>query len=239
MLTAGANLGGVRQRLDRTLGRDDAGDQLTLKCDRLLDPLLRRLEASGENALVHLRCTCFVEREALLGSTRLDHHDRDVTVFELTTCNDEFEGRCFAFLEGGVRDPLTVDRVRNTHRADRPLEGNAADHQRRRRRVDRQNVVRVRLVGTDDRENDLRLVAVPVGERGTKRAVGETARENRHLGRSAFATEESAGDLSGGIGALFDVDRQWEEVDAVTHPLRGVGGGQHRRAAEARNDGTL
>ncbi len=69
-----------RERLDRTTGGDDAGDELALQCDRLLDPLLARLEAGGEHRLVDLRGAFGVVGEALLGAACLDHHDGDVAV---------------------------------------------------------------------------------------------------------------------------------------------------------------
>ena len=75
--------------------------------------------------------------------------------------------------------------------------------------------------------DDLGLVAEAVGERRAQRAVGEPAGEDRVLGRTALTTEERTGDLAGGVRTLLDVDRQGEEVDAGTHVLGGVGGGEH------------
>src|SRR5699024_888495 len=42
----------------------------------------------------------------------------------------------------------------------------------------------------------------------------------------ALAAEERAGDLSGGVRALLDVDRQREEVEALTRVLARAGGRQ-------------
>ncbi len=43
---------------------------------------------------------------------------------------------------------------------------------------------------------------------------------------TAFAAEERARDAAGGVHALFDVDRQREEVEAFARVLAGGGGGQ-------------
>ena len=55
-----------------------------------------------------------------------------------------------------------------------------------------------------------------LGERRPQRAVGEAAGEDRVLARTTLTTEERAGDLARGVHALFDVDREREEVDALT-----------------------
>ena len=87
-------------------------------------------------------------------------------------------------------------------------------------------------VDTEDGEHDLGLVAVAVGEGGAQRAVGEATGQDGLLARATFTTEERTGDLAGGVGALFHVDREREEVDAVTHGAGGVGGGEHGGAAD-------
>ena len=85
--------------------------------------------------------------------------------------------------------------------------------------------MRVFLVGADDSCNDLCLVAEPVGERRAQRPIGEATGEDGVLGWAAFTTEERAGDLASGIGTLFNVDSQREEVHAVSHALCGIGRG--------------
>src|SRR5690606_18637184 len=59
------------------------------------------------------------------------------------------------------------------------------------------------------------------------------------LGGTALTAEERAGDLAGGVGALFDVDRQREEVDAGADVLGGVGRGEDGRAPDRGHDGAL
>ena len=78
------------------------------------------------------------------------------------------------------------------------------------------DVVRVIEVGAEDRGDDLHLVAEALGERRPQRAVGEPAGEDGGLAGTALTTEDAARDLPGGVHALLDVDRQREEVDALT-----------------------
>ncbi len=223
--------------LDRAGGRDDRGDELTLHRDRFLDPHLAGFEAVGEDFLGDLLGAVVVVVERVLAATGFDHHHGDVAVVELTPGDDEFERAGFGFFVRRVGDPLAVDRVGHADGADRALERDARDHQRGRSGVDRQDVVRVVLVGTEDRRDDLGLVAEAVGERRAQRPVGEAAGEDRVLARTTFATEERAGDLAGRVGPLLDVDRQREEVHAFTHALGGVGGGQDLRPTDRRHDG--
>ena len=223
--------------LDRAGGRDDRGDELTLQRDRFLDPHLAGLEAVGEDFLGDLLGAVVVVVERVLGATGFDHHHGDVAVVELTPGDDEFERAGFGLFVRGVGDPLAVDRVGHADGADRALEGDTRDHQRGRSGVDRQDVERVVLVGTEDRRDDLGLVAEAVGERRAQRPVGEAAGEDRVLARTTFATEERAGDLAGRVRPLLDVDRQREEVHAFTHALGGVGGGEDLRPTDGRHDG--
>ena len=119
-----------------------------------------------------------------------------------------------------MRDPLAGLAVGDPDGADRAVERDAADHQRRRGGVDAEHVVRVGLVGTDDGDHDLGLVAEAVGEGRAQRAVGEAAGEDRILGRAAFTAEERAGDLAGRVRhaprrrssagrSPFPVERPW------------------------------
>ncbi|CAB4561856.1 unannotated protein [freshwater metagenome] len=229
----------VLHRLDGALGGDHRGDELTLQRDRLLDPGLAGLEATGERGLVDLGCAVGVVLEALRGTTGLDHHDRDVARVELTTGDDELERAGLALFVGRVGDPLAALAVGHADGADRTVERDARDHQRRRGGVDAEHVVRVLHVGTEDREHDLDLVAEAVGERRPQRAVGEAAGEDRVLGGTALTTEERAGHLAGGVGTLLDVDGEREEVRAGAGLLGRVRRGEDGGAAQLGDDGAL
>ena len=134
-----------------------------------------------------------------------------------------------------MTNPRAVLAESQTHRADWAVERNAADHERGRGRVDRQHVVRVALVGADDGDYDLSLVAVSVRKRWAQWAVREAAGENRLLARTTFAAEKRAGNFACRVGTLFDVDCQREEVDTVAHALGRVSGGEHCGLADSGN----
>ena len=227
------HLGGVielsneLQRSDRTLGGNDARDELALETDGLLDPHLAGLEPTSENGFIHLGGAVGVVGKALRRATRFDHHDRNVAVVELTTGDHEFERGGFALGIGGVRNPLAVLAVRDSHRADGAVEWDTADHERCRSSVDREDVVRVFLVGTENGEHDLRLVAEAVWEAGAQRTVGEPTRENRRLCGPTLTTEERTGNLSGCVCTLFDIDSEWEEVHSGTDIFCRVRSSEH------------
>ena len=224
----------VLDRRDRAAGLDELVAQLLLQLDRGRDPLLRLFEALGDELFGHLRGALFVELPRALGATGFDHHDRDVAVVELTAGHDDLERGVVTLLERGVRDPLTVV-VREAHRTDRTVERDARDGQRGRRAVDRRDVVRVLEVDTEDGGDDLDLVAEVGRERRAQRPVGEPTGEDRELAGATFTPEERTGDLARGVRPLFDVDRQREEVDALTGLRRGDGR-QQRGAADLDDD---
>src|SRR6478609_8384615 len=225
----------VLDRLDRTVGGDDRRPQLELEVDGSGDPLLGGLEPVGDGFLGDLRRALLVELPRGLGATGLHHHDRDLTGVGPAPGDDELERRLVALLVRRVRDPGTVE-VREAHGADRAVERDARDHQRRGGTVDRDDVVRIRLVRTEDGRDDLHLVAEVGREARPQRAVGQAAGQDRRLAGTAFTPEERAGDLSRGVHALLDVDRQREEVDAVARLRRGDGA-QHHRVADLHHDG--
>jgi hypothetical protein len=222
--------GHVLDRLDRSPRLLVRLAELELQVDRRLDPALRFFEAFGNRLFGDLRCAFLVELPRGFGATGFDHHDRDVTVVEGTTGHDDLEGRRVALLERGVRDPLALV-VREAHRTDRTVERNARHGERRRRAVDRRDVVRVLEVDAEDRGDDLNFVAEVGRERRAQRPVGESARQDRLLTRPTFAAEERAGDLARGVHAFFDVDGEREEIDSLTGLAR-RNGRQQRRTAD-------
>src|SRR5690606_40754027 len=115
------------------------------------------------------------------------------------------------------------------HTADRAVERQAGDLGRRGRRVDRERVVELAGGDAQHRHDDLHLVAQALDEGRAQRAVDETAHQDR-LGRgAALATEERSGDLPGRVGTLLDIDREGEEVEAVTRVLPGARRAQDHR----------
>ena len=185
----------------RELERRDAAaglhllDELVLEVDRLLDPDLAGLEPVGDHLLGDLRGAGLVVVPRLLGAAGLDHHDGDV-VTDAAPGDDELEGALLHLLEGGVRDPRAVVAVGEAHGADRALERDARDRQRRGGAVDGEHVVGVLLVGAHDRDDDLGLVAEAVGEGRAQRPVDQAAGEDGGVGGTALPAEEGAGDAA-------------------------------------------
>ena len=254
----GAGLGevGADERLDlgldvvlvvedrRELERRDAAagldllDELVLEVDRLLDPHLAGLEPVGDHLFGDLRGAGFVVVPRLLGAAGLHHHDGDV-VTDAAPGDDQLEGALLHLFEGGVRDPGALGAVGDAHGADRALERDARDRQRRGGAVDGEHVVGVLAVGAHDRDDDLGLVAEAVGEGRAQRPVDQAAGEDGGVGGTALPAEEAAGDAPGGVHPLLDVDREREEVDALTHALGGVGGDQCFGAGDLGDHGSL
>ena len=208
-----------RDGLNRTTGRGEGFDEAALQVDGLADPLLGRFEPGRQHLLGDLGSAGLVVLPGLLGPARLDHHDGDLAVGvvgQRVAGHDELEGGLLTLLEGRMRDPVALGRVRDAHRPDRAVEGDARDHQRRRGRVDGQHVVRVHLVGADDGPDHVDLVAEALGERGPQRPVDQPAGQDGLVRALALTPEERAGDLARGVGPLLDVDGEGEEV----RPLR-------------------
>jgi hypothetical protein len=78
--------------------------------------------------------------------------------------------------------------------------------------------MRVLLVGTENRADDLDLVAKALRERRAKRTVNEATDQDGLVRRLALAAKERPGDLSGGVGTLFNVDGEWSPMRASTAP---------------------
>ena len=73
----------------------------------------------------------------------------------------------------------------------------------------------------------------PFGQSGRiGRSIMRAVSMARSVG-AALALEEAAGDLPGGVHALFDVDREREEVLALARLLPTLGRGEHHRVAGA------
>ena len=133
-------------------------------------------------------------------------------------------------------DPLAVDE-RDAHTADRAGERQTGQLGRHRGGVDGQSVVDVVGVDRHHGDDDLDLVAQALDEGRAQRTVDEAAGEDR-VGRGAtLAAEERAGDASGGVHALFDVNGQGEEVEALTGVLSGRGGREQHGVVVEVGDG--
>ena len=181
---------------------------------------------------------CELERleDRVLGdlvAAGLDHRQRLARADD-----DEVERRLLELLERRVEDELVVDAA-DADGADRAEERQRRDHERRRRPVDAEDVVRRDEIGREDGADDLHLVAEALRPERPDRAVDHPCRERRALGRTAFPLEEAARDLPGGVHLLLDVDRQREEVGVRPRVGASDGGREDHRLARADDDGAV
>ena len=198
------------------LGLADLAPELLLRLAELLDLTVRQLERLEEQLLGHL-----------LGAG-LDHRQPF-----LRADDDEVHlGLLFDLGERGVDDELVVDQA-DPHGAHRPHERERRDHEGRGGPVDRQDVVRRDEVGRQRRADDLHLVREALRPERPDRAVDHARGENRLLGRSPLALEETAGDLPSGVHPFLDVHREREEVSAFARLRPPLGGREDHRVAGA------
>ena len=169
---------------------DHAGNELALQLDRIFDELLAHFETARDDFFSHLWCTRCVIGETLFSSACFHHHHCNVTIVEFTTSNNDFECCFFALFECWVRNPGAVLAVGQAHCTNWSVKRNARDHERSRCCVDCENVVWIFLVGTDNGDHNLCLVAVAIWEGWTQWTVCQTTGKDCCLAWSAFATEE-------------------------------------------------
>ena len=160
----------------------------------------------------------------------LDHHDRVAGAGD-----DQVELRVGELAVGRVDDELAVDAA-DAHGADRARERDLADRQRGRRGDRAEDVRLVLLVGREDRDDELDVVLVALGEERADRAVGQAGGQGRRLGRARLALDEAARDLARGVHPLLELDREREEVEAGAR-IGPVGGAEHHGVAVADGDG--
>ena len=214
----------------------DLRDELELELDRLADPRLGCLQTLGDDFLGDLRGTGLVELPSLLGATGLDHHDGDVGIRVLgkgTAGDDELECRLVALLVRAVGDPRAVLAVSDTDGADGTLERDARQHESRRGAVDGDHVVRVLLVGAEDRADDVHFVPEAFRERRAERAVDQAVSQDGLVARATLPAEERAGDLPSRVHPLLDVDGEGEEIRPLSHLPGGGGRDEHDRVADS------
>ena len=138
----------------------------------------------------------------------LDHHDR-----VLGAGDDQVEVSRLDLLVGGERLELALD-ARDAHGGDGASERDLRHPEGDRCRRGAEDVGRNRAVRGEQRQDDLHLAAVALGEERPDRAVGHARGQRCLVAGAAFAAEEGAGDLANGVHPLFEVDGEREEVDA-------------------------
>ena len=133
---------------------------------------------------------------------------------------------------GRVDDELAADAA-DPHGADRAGERDLADRQRGRGGDGAEDVGLVLLVRREDRDHELDVVLVALGEERPDRAVGQARGEGRRLGGPRLALDEAARDLARGVHPLFELDGEREEVEARA----GIATGWRCRAPWCRRSG--
>ncbi len=124
------------------------------------DDRLKRLVTKGQRFDHHI----FGD----LVSRRLDHDDGLARPGET-----QVKGAISHFGNGGVGHKLAVD-IADANCADRPIPGYIGDGQRGAGGIDRHDVQMMNAVGRQGGNDHLYLVAHPIGEKRTQRAVGQT-----------------------------------------------------------------
>ena len=211
---------GVRRRLDvrDALGLADGLLELLLEVDDRLERAMPEQDRLGHDVLGQ-------EVRA-----RLDHHDRVARAGD-----DQVELRVLELGERRVDDELAVDPA-DADRRDRAVERDLADRQRRRCGDRADDVGEVLLVGREDRDDELDVVLVALGEERPDRPVRLAGGQDRVLRGARLALDEAARDLARGVHPLLEVDRQREEIEAGAG-LGAVGGAEHHGVAVADGDG--
>ena len=116
------------------------------------------------------------------------------------------------------------------------MERDLADRQGARGGEGADDVRVVLLVRREDRDDQLDVVLVALGEQRADRTVRQARGEDRRLRRARLALDEPARDLARGVHPLLEVDGEREEVEAGAG-LGTVGRPEDHRVAEPDRDG--
>ncbi len=162
---------------------------------------------------------------------RFDHQHRG-----FRTGDDEVELRARELRLARIQHVRAVD-VADPRRADRAVERDAGQRDRRRRADERGNVRIGLRIDRHDRRDDLDIVVEAVREQRPQRPVDEARRQRLLLRRAPLALEEAAGDLACGVGLFLVIDGQRKEILAGLRRTRRDAGDQHDGIAQARHDG--
>ena len=114
-----------------------------------------------------------------------------------------------------IDDELTVD-APHAHRAYRSAKGDIRDAERRRCADNAQHVGRILLIGAENGDDDLDLVAVVLGEERPQRAVAKPRRQHTVVAGPALAPQIPAGNPADGVVLFFHVNGERKEIDPLT-----------------------
>ena len=129
--------------------------------------------------------------------------------------------------ERRIADVLAVFVASDANRGNRLLERNVAERERRAGGADAEHVGVEIGIDREHRRDDLHVVAEAVGEERTDRAIDLPRTEHGVFARAAFALDEAARNLAGGVHLLFEIAGEGEEVDAFARFGGGGDGAEH------------
>ena len=164
---------------------------------------------------------------------RFDHQDGVGGAGE-----DEVERGFLHLVDRRVELQLTLD-VADARAADRTHERDARERQGRRNGNHGEDVGIVLEIVAEHGHDDLRVVAVAVGEQRADRAVDQAGDQRLLLGRTAFTLEITTGNTTGGERLFLIIDGEREKIDARLRGLGGHDGGEKRGLAPGGEDGTV
>ena len=217
--------------LEDFVGDEDERDVALLLADLRGEFLLR-----GDERLAGLVGEAQGVVQVRLGDlvgTAFDHHH----VFFIADIH-EVEIALGHLRVSGVGDELAADTT-DAHRAERPGERDVADHQRRARAEDAEDIGVVLAIRAEEDGLDLDFVEPTLGEQRPDGPVREAHGENFLLGGAPFALEVAAGELAAGSGLLAVVHGEREELLPFLGLHGGDGGSEDDGFAELDDDGSV
>ena len=164
---------------------------------------------------------------------RLNHDDGLIG-----THDHEIEVAPIHLVQTRIEDQPVIDQT-DPDRSNRPVEGDLRGVERCRSAVDGQNVrVDVRL-GRQDHGDNLRFVLVVRGKERAQRAIEQATHDDFPLRGPALPFEETAGNLSGGVGIFAIIAGQGHK--AAVGPRLGLGarGDEDHRVAALHESGAV
>jgi len=139
--------------------------------------------------------------------------------------DDDLHAAGLVLWQGRVDDELAIVTT-DANRGDVFIEGNIGYGQCRACGTDCEDVGIEFGIDREDRGDDLNVVLEAFGEQRTDRPVDLARGEHAVLGGAPLTLDIAAGNLSGCVHLLFEIAREWKEVDAFTRFLGGGNGGE-------------
>ncbi len=139
---------------------------------------------------------------------------------------------------GRVHDEVAVDEP-HPDGADRALEGNSGQAERRRGAIHGEDVGIVLLVARDGQADDLHLVAEHLGKERPDRPVDQARGQDLLLDGRSFALEVATGNAPTRVSALTIFDGERKKVLGLTSASGRHAGGQDHRPAVANDYGAV